>query len=114
MRRNPCKYGRSGGGTREARAALGTHDALHGRQLQAVLRPPTLLDMPNIRVVLAVLVLVLATVAAGCGGGETASGGGEPASAVPRDASIYLEATVRPEGSLRDDALAAAGKVLQH
>ncbi len=33
--------------------------------------------------------------------------------AVPRDALLYLEATVRPEGELREDALAAAGKVLQ-
>jgi hypothetical protein len=66
--------------------------------------------MPNIRVALALVVLVLA--AAGCGG-ETASGGDEPASAVPRDAAMYFEATLRPEGSQREDALAAAGKVLQ-
>jgi hypothetical protein len=69
--------------------------------------------MPNLRVVLALVVLVLAAVAAGCGSGESASGGEEPASAVPADATMYFEATVRPEGSQREDALAAAGKVLQ-
>jgi hypothetical protein len=55
---------------------------------------------------LAALLLV-----AGCGG-SPAAGGDEPASAVPRDAAMYVDATVRPEGSQRDDALAAAGKVL--
>ena len=37
----------------------------------------------------------------------------DPASAVPADAPFYLEAIVRPEGDLREDALAAAGKVLR-
>src|SRR4051812_870030 len=55
--------------------------------------------------------LLLLLTLAGCGG-QAASGGEEPASAVPADAPIYLEATLRPEGSQRDDALAAAGKVL--
>jgi hypothetical protein len=68
--------------------------------------------MPNIRVVLASLAVVFAAFAAGCGG-ESASGGDDPASAVPRDAAMYFEATLRPEGALREDALAAAGKVLQ-
>ena len=40
------------------------------------------------------------------------SGGDDPASAVPRDALLYVEATVRPEGDVRDDALDAAGKIL--
>src|SRR5215213_3792006 len=69
---------------------------------------PTLRGMP--RAVLLALVFV-ALLVAGCGGGS-ASGGHDPASAVPRDAAIYLDATVRPDGSLRDDALAAAGKIL--
>ena len=56
--------------------------------------------------VLAVLVLV------GCGGGA-AGGEGDPASAVPPDAVVYTELVVRPEGSLRDDARDAAGKVLR-
>ena len=54
----------------------------------------------------------LALFAAGCGG-STASGGDDPASAIPAGASIYADATLRPEGSLREDALAAAGKVLR-
>jgi uncharacterized protein DUF3352 len=48
---------------------------------------------------------------AGCGGGGS-DGDGDPATAVPADALFYAEAVVRPEGSLREDALAAAGKVL--
>ena len=56
-------------------------------------------------------VSALALFVAGCGGGG-ASSDGDPASAVPADAAVYLELVVRPEGSLRDDALAAAGKVL--
>ena len=54
----------------------------------------------------------LALLVAGCGG-SSASGGDDPASAVPANAAFYAEATVRPEGDLRDDALAAAGKVLR-
>jgi hypothetical protein len=54
----------------------------------------------------------LALLTAGCGG-SSASGGDDPASAVPANAAFYAEATVRPEGDLRDDALAAAGKVLR-
>jgi hypothetical protein len=60
---------------------------------------------------LAALSLLAALVGA-CGGGS-ASGGADPASAVPADAPFYLEAVVRPEGDLREDALAAAGKVLR-
>ncbi len=56
--------------------------------------------------------LCLTGLLAGCGGGS-AAGGDDPASAVPRDAAIYFEATVQPEGALREDALAAAGKVLR-
>src|SRR5215218_8190609 len=54
----------------------------------------------------------LSLAAAGCGGG-TASGGGDPASAVPANAAFYVDATVRPDGELREDALAAAAKVLR-
>ena len=64
------------------------------------------------RAVLLALISLLSLVAAGCGG-SPASGGDEPASAVPANAAFYAEATVRPEGDLRDDALAAAGKVLR-
>ena len=55
--------------------------------------------------------LVLASVA-GCGGGGAASGGPDPATAVPANAGIYIEGVIRPEGAARDDALAAAGKLL--
>jgi hypothetical protein len=57
-------------------------------------------------------VISLSLVVAGCGG-SSASGGDDPASAVPAGAAIYADATLRPEGSLREDALAAAGKVLR-
>lgn len=53
-----------------------------------------------------------AAVLAGCGGGGASADDG-PASLVPRDAALYVEATIRPEGAVRDDALAAAGKVLR-
>jgi hypothetical protein len=59
---------------------------------------------------LAALALSAAFVAA-CGSGA-AGGEGDPATAVPANAPFYLEAVVRPEGDLREDALDAAGKVL--
>jgi hypothetical protein len=54
----------------------------------------------------------LAALVAACGSGAS-SGGADPASAVPANAPFYVEAVVRPEGDLRDDALDAAGKVLR-
>jgi hypothetical protein len=60
---------------------------------------------------LAALSLLAALVIA-CGGGA-ASGDADPATAVPADALLYAEATVRPDGDVRDDAEAAAGKVLR-
>jgi hypothetical protein len=49
---------------------------------------------------------------AGCG--ESAGdGGADPAAAVPANAAVYVEALVRPEGRRREDALAAASKVLR-
>ena len=56
--------------------------------------------------------MCLSLAAAGCGGGS-ASGGDDPASAVPANAVAYVDATVRPEGGQREDALAAAGKLLR-
>ena len=53
--------------------------------------------------------LALTTAACGKSG---AGDGGDPASLVPAGAPVYVEATVRPEGGQRDDALAAAGKLL--
>jgi hypothetical protein len=52
----------------------------------------------------------LALAAMGCGG--AGAGDADPATAVPADAALYAEAVVRPEGSLREQALEAAGKVL--
>ena len=63
------------------------------------------------RAVLLALVSV-SLLAAGCGG-SSASGGDDPAGAVPADAALYADATLRPEGQLREDALAAAGKLLR-
>src|SRR4051812_46188449 len=64
---------------------------------------------PRLLVVLAVLVPL-----AGCGSG---SGGGngdaDPAKLVPASAPVYVEITARPEGSTRDDAEAAAKKLLK-
>jgi hypothetical protein len=59
-----------------------------------------------------VSLLLASTVLAACGSSGGASDA-DPASAVPRDALFYLEATVRPEGELREDALAATGKILR-
>jgi Protein of unknown function (DUF3352) len=55
--------------------------------------------------------LVFASVA-GCGGGGAASGGPDPATSIPANAGIYVEGVVRPEGDARENALAAAGKLL--
>ena len=38
---------------------------------------------------------------------------GDPASLVPAGASFYLQAAVQPEGDQREDALAAAGKIMR-
>ena len=61
---------------------------------------------------LAPLLAALALLLTACGGGGGAAGA-DPASAVPRDALFYMEATVSPEGELRADALDAAGKILR-
>ena len=70
------------------------------RGRQAMTRRPLLLA-----------VLAAALTGAGCGGGPEATDAG-PASLVPADATLYVQATVRPQGQQREDALAAAGKVL--
>ena len=64
---------------------------------------------------LASLVAVATIVAAlaGCGGSSGSGGAGDPATAVPVGATFYLEATVRPSGGQRGDALDAAGKLLR-
>jgi Protein of unknown function (DUF3352) len=55
---------------------------------------------------------LLAVLAAACGGGG-GSADADPATAVPANAPFYVSAVVRPDGELRDDTLAAAGKVLR-
>jgi hypothetical protein len=64
-----------------------------------------------LRAVLLAALSLVAVVVAACGGGP-ASGEADPASAAPADAMAYIEVVVRPEGDMREDALAAAGKVL--
>ena len=55
---------------------------------------------------------VLALTAGACG--ESGSGGsGDPASLVPAGVSFYMQAAVQPEGDRREDALAAAGKIMR-
>lgn len=61
---------------------------------------------------------MLATVAAAlaaCGGGAGADAGGgpDPATVVPPSAPLYMELAVKPEGERREDALAAARKVMR-
>jgi hypothetical protein len=60
------------------------------------------------------LVLVLVPLA-GCGGGGggSSSSGADPAKLVPASAPLYAEATLRPQGAKRDDAEAAAKKLLK-
>jgi hypothetical protein len=61
---------------------------------------------------LATFCLLVAASVAGCGGSGASSGGPDPASAIPANAGIYFEGVLRPEGDTREDALAAAGKLL--
>lgn len=62
-------------------------------------------------VLLSLLGALLALVVAACGGSGDENA--NPASVVPADAPLYLEATVRPEGDLRADFDAAASKILR-
>jgi hypothetical protein len=57
------------------------------------------------------LAIPLAALLAGCGS-SSSGGDSDPAAVTPRGVPFYLEVTLRPEGATRDDALAAAGKVL--
>ncbi|MGK2939080.1 MAG: DUF3352 domain-containing protein [Solirubrobacteraceae bacterium] len=57
--------------------------------------------------------LALSLPLAACGGSDSVGDNGpDPASAVPAKAPVYLEATVRPEGDLKDNTLQVAGKLL--
>jgi hypothetical protein len=64
------------------------------------------------RIWLSFVVLVVSGTVVGCGG-SSAAGGKDPATLAPANAVGYAEVKVRPEGDVRDGALAAAGKVLR-
>ena len=57
---------------------------------------------------------IAATLLIGCGGGDDDGGSADvgPAVAVPANALIYVDATVKPAGSSEADAKAALGKVM--
>ncbi|MDX6640697.1 MAG: hypothetical protein QOF12_1708 [Solirubrobacteraceae bacterium] len=64
---------------------------------------------------LCVLLAVAAVPLAGCGSSATTGSSGpgaDPATLVPSTTPLYIEAVVRPDGSLRDGATAALGKLL--
>lgn len=66
---------------------------------------------------LAPLLLTLVAIPiAGCGGGGGGGAGSDadPAKLVPASAAVYVEATIRPEGDLRDGVNAAAKKLLRN
>jgi hypothetical protein len=65
----------------------------------------------RIGLVLAALVAV-ALVVAGCGGGSSDSGGGEPASLAPRDVPFFFEANLAPGGKASEELDQLADTVL--
>jgi Protein of unknown function (DUF3352) len=69
---------------------------------------------PRRAIPLLACVAVAAGIATGCGGGGGSSKSVDvgPATAVPADTPIYLDATVRPTGAAETDAKAAASKIL--
>jgi uncharacterized protein DUF3352 len=68
---------------------------------------------PPIPAILIALVALAAALIAGCGGGGGGGGSSDvgPAAAVPANAPVYVDATVKPTGSAETDAKAALGKV---
>jgi hypothetical protein len=64
------------------------------------------------RLILLLVLPATLAIAACSSSGSAASGGADPAAAVPRGVPAYLEVSLRPQGDARDGALAAAGKVL--
>ena len=71
--------------------------------------------LPHGSRLLALVALLAALVAAGCGGSDkqtpSSSAGPDPASVTPADAAFYGQAVVRPTGAVKDGVLAAARKV---
>ena len=64
-------------------------------------------------IALSLICAVAALTATGCGESAGAGGDADPAALVPASAPIYAEAAVQPTGERREDALAAAGKLLR-
>jgi hypothetical protein len=60
---------------------------------------------------LAALAAALALVASGCGGGSSSGGAGDAATLAPIDSPVYVEGTVRPEGSLKQNIESLASNV---
>jgi Protein of unknown function (DUF3352) len=75
---------------------------------------PALVRRRRISALLAACLVVPATILAGCGGGGGDGGSVDvgPAAAAPANASIYVDATVKPTGSAAQNARQALGKVL--
>ena len=65
---------------------------------------------PTRSAAVALLAALVAAVGVGCGSAKEPAA--DPAGVVPARAPVYVEATIPPEGATRDDALAAAGKIL--
>jgi Protein of unknown function (DUF3352) len=59
------------------------------------------------------LLAVLFGLVWGCGGGSGSGGDADPAKVLPARTTLYLEATVRPDGEQGDNASALLGKVLR-
>jgi hypothetical protein len=62
---------------------------------------------------LSLLCVLAALTFAACGESGSPGGDSDPASLVPAGAPVYLQAAVQPQGERRDDALAAAGKIMR-
>jgi hypothetical protein len=64
--------------------------------------------------VLALLCALVSAIAIGCGSSSSGSGGGDdPAALIPATAPVYVEASLRPEGKVGDDVIAALKKILR-
>ncbi len=63
--------------------------------------------------VLAVALIALAVLIAGCGSSASTGSSADPAGVAPAYAPVYVGAVVRPSGSLKSEAL-AAGQALTH
>jgi Protein of unknown function (DUF3352) len=68
----------------------------------------------RLSIALAACVAVPAAILVGCGGGDGGSSSADvgPAAAVPANAPLYLDATVKPTGQAQTDAKAALTKVM--